>query len=44
MIGYGAIGCLPEWASLLNWEKGGLLVIIQGAFGKATKGLSQFQR
>ena len=44
VIGWAAIGCLLEWASLLNWEKGGFLVIIQGAFGKVTKGLSQFWR
>ena len=29
VIGWNAIGCLLEWASLLNWESGGLLVIIR---------------
>ena len=36
----GAIGCLPAWASLPNWESGCLL----GAFGNITKGLRMLAR
>ena len=39
MIGWGAVGCLLEWASLSNWESESLLVMIGGgASGKGYKG------
>lgn len=38
MTGWGAIGCLLEWASLPNWESGSLLVVIRGFFGNSYKG------
>ena len=37
MTGWGAIGCLLEWASLPNLESGILLVMIRG-FGNGYKG------
>lgn len=38
VIGWGAVGCLLEWASLSNWESESLLVMIGGASGKGYKG------
>ena len=32
MIGWAIIGCSLEWASLPNWESGGLLVMITDGF------------
>ena len=37
MTGWGATGCLLEWASLPNLESGILLVMIRG-FGNGYKG------
>ena len=40
MIGWGAIVCLLEWASLPNWESGSLFVMIRGLWARLQRGLS----
>ena len=40
MTGRDAIGYLLEWASLLNWESGKLLVMIRGLFARLQRGRS----
>ena len=43
MIGWGAIGCLLEWASLPNWESGSLLAMIRGLWARLGRGLSALE-
>ena len=38
MVGWCAIGCLLEWASLPNWESGSLLVMIRGLLERLQRG------
>ena len=43
MIGWGAIGCLLEWASLPNWEPGSLLVMVRGLVTRLQRGSVSFR-
>ena len=38
MVGWYAIGCLLEWASLPHWESGSLLVMIRGLLERLQRG------
>ena len=42
MSGWGATGCLPEWASLPNWESGSLIVMIRGFWQRLQRGSISF--
>ena len=42
VIGWGAIGCLLEWASLLSWESGSLLITIRGLLARSQRGSVSF--
>ena len=42
VIGWGAIGCLLEWASLLSWESGSLLPTIRGLLARFQRGSVSF--
>lgn len=43
MIGWGAMGCLLEWASLPDWESGSLSVVT-GAFSNRYSGAQSAAR
>ena len=43
MIGWDAIGYLLEWASLLNWESGSLLVMIRELLTRLQMGSVSFR-
>ena len=43
MIGWDAIGYLLEWASLLNWESGSLLLMIRGLLARLQRGSVSFR-
>ena len=42
MTGWGAIECLLEWASLLSWESGSLLVTLRGFWARLQRGPISF--
>ena len=42
MIRWDANGCLLEWASLLNWESGSMLVTIGGLLARFPRGAVSF--